>query len=37
MKITILGAAFLFAVVLIVLLVLKSLNQKSDGNKQIDG
>jgi len=37
MKITILGAAFLVAVVLIALLVLNSLNQRIDGDKQIDG
>jgi hypothetical protein len=37
MKITILGALILAAVALIVLLLLNSLNQKNDGDKQIDG
>jgi hypothetical protein len=37
MKITILGAVILAAVALILLLLLNSLNQKNDGDKQIDG
>jgi hypothetical protein len=36
MKITILGAVILTVVVLIVFLFLNSLNQKNDGDRQID-